>query len=255
MEIALAVLLVLAFPIIAIAGLVIAIGARDRVRILEQRFADFQKSSARCRRRGAAIGSARGTDYRHPAAQQPEPTRPAAPARGRDPRGPRSYTETGGRRVGAALTATAFRYAGRAGDGLRGTLRHPMDRLGRRRRAGVRRFLPGPLFDRAGLVRPRHARVPRRPARARLDRRRRMGAPQGDPLGHRRRTGRAHPEHPHRRRHRRRLCRHLRRLRALQLHRARHRFHPARHRRAGNAGRRAGARSVRSPDSGSSAPM
>ena len=43
MEIALAVLLVLSFPIIAIAGLVIAIGARERVRVLEQRFADFQK--------------------------------------------------------------------------------------------------------------------------------------------------------------------------------------------------------------------
>ena len=47
MEIALAVLLVLSFPVIAIAGLVIAIGARDRVRTLEQRFADFQKSSPR----------------------------------------------------------------------------------------------------------------------------------------------------------------------------------------------------------------
>ena len=44
MEIALIVLLVLSFPIIAIAGLVIAIGARDRVRALEQRFADFQRA-------------------------------------------------------------------------------------------------------------------------------------------------------------------------------------------------------------------
>lgn len=44
MEIALAVLLVLSFPIVAIVGLVIAIGARDRVRLLEQRFADFQKA-------------------------------------------------------------------------------------------------------------------------------------------------------------------------------------------------------------------
>ena len=46
MEIALAVLLVLSFPIIAIAGLVIAIGARDRVRTLGQRFADFQAARA-----------------------------------------------------------------------------------------------------------------------------------------------------------------------------------------------------------------
>jgi hypothetical protein len=44
MEITLLVLLVLSFPVIAIAGLVIAIGARDRVRTLEQRFADFQRA-------------------------------------------------------------------------------------------------------------------------------------------------------------------------------------------------------------------
>lgn len=43
MEIALAVLLVLSLPIIAIADLVIAIGARDRATALEQRFADFQR--------------------------------------------------------------------------------------------------------------------------------------------------------------------------------------------------------------------
>lgn len=42
MEIALAVLLVLSFPTSAIAGLVIAVSARDRVRALEQCFADFQ---------------------------------------------------------------------------------------------------------------------------------------------------------------------------------------------------------------------
>ncbi len=46
MEIALAVLLVLSFPIIAIAGLVIAIGARDRVRILETTFCRLSEGRA-----------------------------------------------------------------------------------------------------------------------------------------------------------------------------------------------------------------
>ena len=81
MEIALAVLLVLSFPIIAIAGLVIAIGARDRVRALEQRFADFQKS--RPAAAAAAPQSQRATRRRrHPAARAGARTgapRPAAP--------------------------------------------------------------------------------------------------------------------------------------------------------------------------------
>jgi uncharacterized membrane protein len=83
MEIALAVLLVLSLPIIAIAGLVIAIGARDRVRTLEQRFADFQKS------RPAAAAAVPQSQAPAPPAgvtpppapePTPEPTRPAAPA-------------------------------------------------------------------------------------------------------------------------------------------------------------------------------
>ncbi|MCC6888219.1 MAG: DUF2339 domain-containing protein [Hyphomicrobiales bacterium] len=45
MNIALLVLLVLSFPVIAIAALTIAIGARGRVRILEHRFAEFQKAT------------------------------------------------------------------------------------------------------------------------------------------------------------------------------------------------------------------
>jgi uncharacterized membrane protein len=70
MEIALAVLLVLSFPIIAIAALVIAIGARDRLRILEQRFADFQKGGVAAPAAGAAA---------------PEPQAPAMPAAGSPP--------------------------------------------------------------------------------------------------------------------------------------------------------------------------
>ncbi len=71
MEIALAVLLVLSFPIIAIAGLVIAIGARDRVRSLEQRFADFQK--------GRPADSTAAAPAAVTPPPVPEPPRPSAP--------------------------------------------------------------------------------------------------------------------------------------------------------------------------------
>src|SRR5262245_14266524 len=80
MEIALAVLLVLSFPIIAIAGLVIAIGARDRVRVLEQRFADFQRPQPASAAPSAAPPQrpeAPPSVVSQPAA--PEPPRPAEP--------------------------------------------------------------------------------------------------------------------------------------------------------------------------------
>ena len=178
MEIALAVLLVLAFPIIAIAGLVIAIGARDRVRTLEQRFADFQRV-----RPSDSTAAAAAPRPQAPVTPAPQPPRPIRAAPGRDPRRARLRQPRAAAAASvppSAASATPSVRAGRAGHGLRGTPRHPMDRLGRRRRARVRRFLPGALFDRAGLVRPRHARLPRRTARACADRRRRMGAPQGE---------------------------------------------------------------------------
>ena len=106
MEIALAVLLVLAFPIIAIAGLVIAIGARDRVRNLEQRFADIQKSRPVAAVAAPQSQAPAAPDFVTPAAQTGAHI-PGRAGSGRDPRGPRSYTETGGRRVGAALTASS----------------------------------------------------------------------------------------------------------------------------------------------------
>src|SRR5262245_53909594 len=62
MEISLTVPLVLSVPIIAIAGLVTATGARNRVRPLEQRFADFQGARRPVlslpRRRGSRIPQA-----------------------------------------------------------------------------------------------------------------------------------------------------------------------------------------------------
>ena len=99
MEIALAVLLVLSFPIIAIAGLVIAIGARDRVRTLEQRFADFQKVGPlpppRCRiaERRAAAAHARRLRRAHTGAAAARPRRrpprsPPTPFLRRDRRPP-----------------------------------------------------------------------------------------------------------------------------------------------------------------------
>jgi uncharacterized membrane protein len=79
MEIALAVLLVLSFPIIAIAGLVIALGVRERVRVLEQRFAEIQKS----RTAAAAVTAApeRAETPPTPAAEYraTAPTQPSEP--------------------------------------------------------------------------------------------------------------------------------------------------------------------------------
>ena len=77
MEIALAVLLVLSFPIIAIAGLVIAIGTRERVRVLEQRFVDFQKARPISAAAAAASEPPAATVVTPPPV--PEPPRPAAP--------------------------------------------------------------------------------------------------------------------------------------------------------------------------------
>jgi uncharacterized membrane protein len=74
------VLLVLAFPVIAIVGLVIAIGARDRVRILEAQFATFKNAHPQA---AAAVSSPAEAP---PAAIStaapmpgPEPVRPAEP--------------------------------------------------------------------------------------------------------------------------------------------------------------------------------
>src|SRR5262245_48882719 len=78
MEIALAVLLVLSFPIIAIAGLVIAIGARDRVRSLEQRFADFQKGHAAPSAAAATAPAPQTPPAAVAAPHVPEPPRPTA---------------------------------------------------------------------------------------------------------------------------------------------------------------------------------
>ncbi len=226
MEIALAVLLVLSFPIIAIAGLVIAIGARERVRVLEQRFAEIQK--------GRTIAAA--------ASRAPElPETPATPAAAIPYPRADSACRTG-RHCAPARCAAA-----RAGPP------RPPPRQCRRPRPRHHRRPPQPhrrwasknasapngrsgsaasrsrsaasswcaiRSSRAGSG-PAMRVVPRRAARARADRRRRMGAPQGKARRHLRPADRTHPEHPDRRRHRRRLCRRLRRVRALPFHRRR----------------------------------
>jgi uncharacterized membrane protein len=78
MEIALAVLLVLSFPVIAIVALVLAIGARDRVRLLEAQFAAFKKLQPV----GAAATMAPPATAPMPTpqpSQAAEPPRPAPP--------------------------------------------------------------------------------------------------------------------------------------------------------------------------------
>ncbi len=111
-----------------------------------------------------------------------------------------------------------------------------MGGLGWRRCACLWRIFPGALFHRAGLVRARHAHFSGCPAGRRPARRRRMDPPRGAIYQPRRHPLGAHSWHPDRGRHRRRLCGHLRRLRALCLHRARHGFHPARSRGACHTG-------------------
>ncbi len=76
MEIVLLVLLVLSIPVAALAGLVIAIDARNRARILEQRFAEFQKSRPTSATPAAVAAtrespSAPVAEYRQPAAAPP----------------------------------------------------------------------------------------------------------------------------------------------------------------------------------------
>ena len=71
---------------------------------------------------------------------------------------PRSERATGHGRPADAAAIDAC--ADRNRHQLRGTAGDTVDRLGRRHRAGIRRLLPGALFDRARLFRPRHARIP-----------------------------------------------------------------------------------------------
>ena len=92
-----------------------------------------------------------------------------------------------------------------------------------------------------GLLGPRRADRARRTAGGRAHRRGRMGAPDRAARRPLRPADRAHPEHPDRRRHHRRLCRRLRRPCALRISRRRLGFHPARPGGAGDACRRAAA--------------
>jgi hypothetical protein len=162
MDIALAVLPVLSSPIIAIPGLVIAVGARDRVRALEQRFADFQKRQDAAPAAAAAaaplsqVPSAPAATAEPPA---PEPPRPVPPPPAASPAEPAAPPRPA---AAASVPPSPPPPSAPAEPRLRRAFRHPMDGLGRRCRAGVRGLLPGSLFDRAGLVRPRDAHRPRR---------------------------------------------------------------------------------------------
>ena len=78
MEILFIVLLVLAFPVIAIVGLVIAVGVRGRVATLETKFAALQQGLATAPR--AAAGAGAGAAAAGAAAAAPFPVAEAAPA-------------------------------------------------------------------------------------------------------------------------------------------------------------------------------
>ena len=88
---------------------------------------------------------------------------------------------------------------------LRGALRRELGGVDRRACARARRHLHGAVFDRGRPDRPRRAHLPRRPACGRADRGRRMDTAARLRVPARQRPDRAHPEHPHRRRHDRRL--------------------------------------------------
>ena len=143
----------------------------------------------------------------------------------------------------AASASAARRHCGtaRACRQLRGEIRHPLDRLDRRRGAGAGRHLPRQVFHRGRADRAAAAAVLRRAARGGAGRRRRMDAAAGEAV-RLCRTDRAYPEHPHRRRHHRRLRHRLCGLRALRLPRSGVRLRAARRGGAGDARRGAAAR-------------
>ena len=221
-----------------------ATGASRQVRSLETRLAalERQRTQARpprrpWRRRGRAAATRAAPGRSGPAACA---GRAAASSAAHTNSGPDATSSPG--RGRCAAHAGARRGCRRAGDQLRGALRHPLGRVGRRVRALPRRRLPGALLDRAGPDRAGRARLPRRAARRRADRGRRMDPPQRAVHRLPGTADRAHPQHPDRRRHGRRLRDRLCGLCALRLRRCAARLRAARHRRAGDARRRAAAR-------------
>ena len=230
---------VLAIPVLAVISLIVAMGARKRLKQLELRIAGLEWKLAALADQAPPAAPVTAiipepAEEEKTFATEAEPPPPAEPEEAAAPSGP-----------APASAAT---------DQPRRALRHAMGGLGRRHRARARRLFPGPLFDRARLVRTRRSRRARRHRRARSDRRRRMGAaPRDLDRRHGAVQGR-HPERAHRRRHGGRLCRRLRGLRAVRLHRSGRRLRAARHRRARHARRRRSCMDRRWPVSAWSAP-
>ena len=251
MEIALAVLLVLSFPIIAI----VRSGDRDRctrpgAHASNNVSPTFRRAVRRVRRRrGAAIADARRSTGQ-PSPPPPEPPEPRTPGHAAAPAAipadPVPHAEAGGRSVGAALAATS------APPPTPSPAEPAMgfeERFGTQWMVwvgGVALALGGFFLVRysieQGWFGPGMRVFLGAPARARPDRRRRMGAPQGEPHRHRRRaaprTSRASspppaPPSP--------MPTSGPPSRSTNSS-ARHGLRPARHRRAGDARRRAGAR-------------
>ncbi len=117
-----------------------------------------------------------------------------------------------------------------------------MDRLGRRPRAGARRYFSGALYHRAAPHRARCPHHARRLVGACVDRRGRTAAAQRKPVEPARPAGGEHPQHSDRCRHHRGLCHRLCRLCALRLSAAGRRLPPARHRSLADIDRSSAAR-------------
>ena len=213
---------VLAIPVLAVISLIVAMSTRKRLKQLELRIAGLEWKLAALGRSGA---SGRACHCNHSRAGE----------RGEDVRDRGRAAASVGARGGSSALGPAP--ASAATDRPRRALRHAMGGVGRRHRAGARRLFPGPLFDRARLVRTRRSRRARRHRRACADRGGRMGAaPRDLDRRHGAVQGR-HPERAHRRRHGGRLCRRLRGLRAVRLYRSGRRLRAARHRRPRHARR------------------
>ena len=210
---------ILALPVVAVTALVLSIGSRKHLRMLDQRFDALERRLA-----GAAPQTppaAALAPEPPPATSAPEPDihPEVVPPSEPEPQ-PTAAVEPAPDETASSIPAPAPAPQPAA------TPAAPAmsfeERLGTQWAVwvgGIALALGGIFLVRysieAGLLGPGVRVVLGALLAARAHRRRRMGAPHRTARRHLRAAERAHPEHPHRRRHRRRLCGCLCRLRAL----------------------------------------
>ena len=238
-------LLVLAFPIIAIVALVKSVGLGEQLRRVETRLAALERARAAPAPARAGAAGARTAARRRRTTPSPHADIRADGRAHCAGAGRAEQARAGNRRILARCAAAATRAGGGRGPAPGMSFE---ERLGTQWAVwvgGLALALGGIFLVRysieQGLLGPPRADRARRTAGGRAHRRRRMGAPERAARRPLRPADRAHPEHPDRRRHHRRLCRRLRRSCALRLSRSRLGFHPARPGGAGDACRRAAA--------------